>query len=292
MNAKDWQYFQKLSELKNFSDTARHFGVSQPTITYSLKRLEDEYGVQLVERKSYANSLRLTYAGNQLLKHVNRIIREDYLAKSDLKRLKDKKIRIGLPPIITNYLLPNVFDQLKENNFLDEMEQVVDGSKELLAELKNGRLDISLLGTTRLPEDAELEYKIIKVHHFNLIASKKRNFGDSIDLSDLLKEEFILTDNNSVHRQVFKRFTDKYNVLPNVIFETSDYNLLLNLVKADKGISFIAETASSLEEGIQEVKVNNLELPPFYILLVYRTNTLKTPIFSKIIDIFSDGCKD
>lgn len=292
MNAKDWQYFQKLSELKNFSDTARHFGVSQPTITYSLKRLEDEYGVQLVERKSYANSLRLTYAGDQLLKHVNRIIREDYLAKSDLKRLKSKKIKMGFPPIITNYLLPNVFDQLKEENFLTEIDQVVDGSKELLAELKNGRLDISLLGTTRLPEDAELEYEVIKVHRFNLIASSERDFGGSIDLNDLLKEDFILTDSNSVHRQIFKRFTDKYNVLPNVIFETSDYHLLLSLVKDNKGISFIAETASSLESGIQEVKVNNLELPPFYILLAYRTNTLKTPIFSKIIDIFSHSCKD
>lgn len=292
LNSKDWQYFQKLSELKNFSDTARHFGVSQPTITYSLKRLEEDYGMQLVERKSYANSLRLTYAGNQLLKHINRILREEYLAKSDLSRLKERKIKMGFPPIITNYLLPNIFDELKENNFLKEIDQVVDGSKELLAELKNGRLDISLLGTTRLPEDAELEYKVIKVHHFNLIASDKRDFGGSIDLNDLLKEEFILTDSNSVHRQVFKRFTDKYNVLPNVIFETSDYHLLLNLVRADKGISFIAETASALEEGIQEVKVNNLTLPPFYILVIYRTNTLKTPAFSKIIDLFSNSCKD
>ncbi|WP_125590758.1 LysR family transcriptional regulator [Companilactobacillus jidongensis] len=292
MNSKDWQYFQKLSEFKNFSDTARHFGVSQPTITYSVKRLEDEYGVKLVERKSYANSLRLTYSGNQLLKHINRILREEYLAKSDLKRIKEQKIRMGFPPIITNYLLPNIFDELKENDFLNKVDQVVDGSKELLAELKNGRLDISLLGTTRLPEDAELEYKVIKVHHFNLIASDKRDFNGSIDLNDLLKEEFILTDSNSVHRQVFKRFTDKYNVLPNVIFETSDYHLLLNLVKADKGISFIAETASELEEGIQEVKVDNLTLPPFYILIVYRTNTLMTPTFSKIIDIFSNSCKD
>ncbi|WP_125566277.1 LysR family transcriptional regulator [Companilactobacillus insicii] len=292
MNSKDWQYFQKLSELKNFSITARYFGVSQPTITYSLKRLEEEYGVKLVERKSYANSLKLTNAGNQLLKHANRIIREDYLAKSDLNRLKEQKIKMGFPPIITNYLLPNVFDELMKNDYLDKIDQIVDGSKELLSELKNGSLDISLLGTTRLPEDAELEYKVIKIQHFNLIASSKRDFGGSIDLNDLLKEEFILTDSNSVHRQVFKRFTDKYNVLPNVIFETSDYHLLLNLVKADKGISFIAETASSLEDGIQEVKVNNLKLPPFYILIIYRTNTLKTPDFSKIIDIFTESCKN
>jgi len=287
MNIKDGQYFQKLSELKNFSDTARHFHVSQPTITYSLKRLEDEYGVKLVDRKSYANSLTLTYSGEQLLKHIKRILREDELTKRDLSRIKEKKIKMGLPPIITNYLLPEVFDQLRDADLLNNIEPVVDGSKELLEELKQGHTDISLLGTTRLPEDAELKYKVIKIHHFKLIASSRRKFDGPIDLTDLLKEDFILTDDNSVHRQVFKRFTDRYNVMPNVIFETSDHNLLLNLIKANKGISFIVETALYHEEGIQEVKVNNLELPPFYILLIYRTNTLETPDFRKIIDIFT-----
>ncbi|APX72954.1 LysR family transcriptional regulator [Companilactobacillus allii] len=287
MNIKDCQYFQKLSELKNFSDTARYFHVSQPTITYSLKRLEDEYGVKLVDRKSYANSLTLTHSGEQLLTHIKRILREDYLTKQDLARIKEKKIKMGLPPIITNYLLPEVFDQLRDENLLDLIEPVVDGSKELLEELKKGHTDISLLGTTQLPEDAELKYEVIKTHYFKLIASSKRNFNGPIDLTDLLKEDFILTDNNSVHRQVFKRFTDRYNVIPKVIFETSDHHLLLNLIKANKGISFIAETALYHEEGIQEVEVNNLKLPPFYILVIYRTNTLETPDFRKIIDIFT-----
>ena len=91
MNIKDYQYFKKLSELKSFSDTANFFGVSQPTITYSLKRLEDTYGISLVKRKSYANSLSLTYAGEQLLSHINRILLENDLISDDMNRIKRKK---------------------------------------------------------------------------------------------------------------------------------------------------------------------------------------------------------
>ncbi|AKP04017.1 hypothetical protein ABB44_10595 [Companilactobacillus farciminis] len=92
MNLKDYQYFKKLSELKNFSDTANFFGVSQPTITYSLKRLEDTYGLSLIKRKSFANSLSLTYAGRQLLMHVDRILLENDLISDDMERIKREKL--------------------------------------------------------------------------------------------------------------------------------------------------------------------------------------------------------
>ncbi|KRK65459.1 malolactic fermentation transcriptional regulator [Companilactobacillus tucceti DSM 20183] len=288
MNLNDYGYFQKLSEMKSFSETAHHFNVSQPTITYALKRLETEYDTKLVERKSYANSLSLTYAGEQLLKHVNKILHEDSLVKADLNRIKKKKIKMGLPPIITNYLVPKVFDNLKKFDYLNRIVPVVDGSKELLTKLKNGDIDLSLLGSTSLPEDPELEYKVLDIHQFKIIASSNRKFKNNLKLSDLIDEDFIILDEKSVHQQVFNDFIDKYNVSPNIIFQTSDYKLLLKLVQENKGISFITETAIRDTSGIQELKFDNLDLPPFYIMMIYRKNTVKSSIFQKLISIFEN----
>lgn len=50
MNFKDLEYFQRLVREKNFTKVANAFHVSQPTITYAVKRLEDELGTQLVYR--------------------------------------------------------------------------------------------------------------------------------------------------------------------------------------------------------------------------------------------------
>lgn len=72
MNVKDLKYFVKLQELKSYSDTAHYFGVSQPTITYAVKRLETEYQTELIVRKSYANSVTLTHAGDQILAHAKK----------------------------------------------------------------------------------------------------------------------------------------------------------------------------------------------------------------------------
>lgn len=287
MNLKDYQYFKKLSELKNFSDTANFFGVSQPTITYSLKRLEDSCGLSLVKRKSYANSLSLTYAGEQLLMHINRILRENDLIEVDMDRIKREKIIMGWPPIITNYVIPKVFDRLRSEDLLKSIEPISDGSKELLEKLINGELDLSFLGTTLLPQENHLDYQLIKEHHFKFIASSKRDVSSIKTIEDLFKEDFISLNENSVHSQVLRHITEHYNVTPKTMFQTDDYKLMLNLVKADKGISFVAETAFQDFPGIQVIDMD-IQLPPFFILFVYRHNMVGSETLAKLMHIFKN----
>jgi len=288
MNIKDYQYFKKLSELKNFSETAKFFKVSQPTITYSLKRLEDTYGISLVDRKSYANSLSLTPAGKQVLLHINRILLENNLITADVERFKREKIVMGLPPIITNYLVPKVFDQLKRSGLLNSFIPVSAGSRELLSKLKNGKLDMSFLGTTVLPQENHLDYQIIKKHEFKFIASEKRNTSNIHTIEDLFDEDFISLDESSVHKQVLQGLKERYNVYPYMAFQTADYKLMLNLVQADKGVSFVTETAIEGVPGIKEIILDDVKLPPFYILFVYRHNMVGSKTLKELTDIFEN----
>ncbi|WP_054654998.1 helix-turn-helix domain-containing protein [Lentilactobacillus kisonensis] len=47
MQIKDMEYFIKLTEVRNFTQVAQAFKVSQPTITYAVKRLETELNASL-----------------------------------------------------------------------------------------------------------------------------------------------------------------------------------------------------------------------------------------------------
>lgn len=288
MNLKDYQYFKKLSELKNFSETAKYFHVSQPTITYSLKRLENTYGLPLVERKSYANSLSLTYAGQQVLKHIDRILLENKLIDEDMRRIKRQKIIMGWPPIITNYVIPKVYDRLREADLLNSIVPVPDGSKELLNKLKNGDIDLSLLGTTTMPQEDQLEYQLIKEHHFKFIASDKRDISGITSIEKLFDEDFISLNEGSVHNLVLQRLIEHYNVSPHTMFQTADYKLMLSLVKADKGISFVTETAIQGVTGIQEIKLDQIQLPSFYILFVYRHSMVGNENLARLMHIFKN----
>lgn len=288
MNIKDLKYFTKLVELKSYSDTAHFFNVSQPTISYAIKRLEEEYNTELIIRKSFANSITLTVSGQQFLIHANKILREDELNKKDLSRISQGKIKMGFPPIISDAIVPLAFDQLHDQKLLDKIEPVRSGSKELLQEVHKGNIDISLIATTRFPQDGEFDYDVIKAQKFKIIASSKRNFPKELRIKDLQSEDVIVLDQSSVHQLIVNNLIEKYSVFTNIIYQTADYKLLLNLVKENKGISVITETALKDMTGIQELNVVDIDFPLFYSMLVYRSSIVKDRDIEKIIKIFSD----
>ncbi|EOH84418.1 hypothetical protein UAS_02257 [Enterococcus asini ATCC 700915] len=65
MNIKDLEYYQRLVYEKSFSKVADFYQVSQPTITYAIKRLETELNVTLLERDRSHKNISLTPAGQQ-----------------------------------------------------------------------------------------------------------------------------------------------------------------------------------------------------------------------------------
>jgi len=50
MNFRELQYLVTLSDLRHFGRAAEACFVSQPTLSTQIRKLEDELGVQLVER--------------------------------------------------------------------------------------------------------------------------------------------------------------------------------------------------------------------------------------------------
>lgn len=79
MNLKDLAYFVALVEEGSFTKAAARMGVSQPTLSTQVKRLEQDLGASLVERST--QKLILTPAGKEVAKRAEDIV----LAASDLE---------------------------------------------------------------------------------------------------------------------------------------------------------------------------------------------------------------
>ena len=87
MNFRDLKYVQALAKLGRFQDAAKACGVSQPTLSAQVKKLEDELGVAIFERKS--RGILLTSFGEEFLKWCNRILTE-YEDLKELAKLEKK----------------------------------------------------------------------------------------------------------------------------------------------------------------------------------------------------------
>ena len=115
MDTKSLEYYHKLVEEKNFSKVAEFFEVSQPTITLAIKRLENEYQTKFFLRDRSHKELILTKDGKQFDRHVVTILNELEIARKEISRNQEQMIRLGLPPIISQFYFPQITPGLTDN---------------------------------------------------------------------------------------------------------------------------------------------------------------------------------
>jgi LysR family transcriptional regulator, hydrogen peroxide-inducible genes activator len=151
MNLRDLSYLVALADHRNFSRAAQAVHVTQPTLSMQLKKLEDELGVQLVERSHKA--LKLTRVGSEILEHARTMLREARLIKEVARRAVDPEsgaLKLGVFPTLAPYLLPHVVPALVARFPRKALYLTEEKTARLLSLLKEGEIDAALLA---LPVD-------------------------------------------------------------------------------------------------------------------------------------------
>ena len=148
MNLRDLRYLLAVAEHGHFGRAAEACGISQPTLSVQLRRLEEMLGVALFERTSRA--VVPTDACERLIGHVRGAVAEADAILALARSLRDPLaggFRLGIIPTLAPYLLPLVFGPLREALPALEVEPWEDQTAALLDRLRAHELDAALLGT-------------------------------------------------------------------------------------------------------------------------------------------------
>jgi LysR family hydrogen peroxide-inducible transcriptional activator len=146
MNLRDLRYLIALADLRHFGRAAEACHVSQPTLSTQLRKLEDELGVQLIERAP--RQVMLTPAGREIADRARRIVGEVEQMKEAARRTQDPEagsVRLGMFPTLGPYLLPHAVPRIRERFPRLELLLVEEKTESLLAMLREGRLDAAVL---------------------------------------------------------------------------------------------------------------------------------------------------
>ena len=74
MELKQLRYFVAVAEELHFGRAARRLFISQPALSFDIRKFEEQLGVQLLERTNKA--VALTNAGNVLLEEARRLLEQ------------------------------------------------------------------------------------------------------------------------------------------------------------------------------------------------------------------------
>lgn len=276
MNLKDLYYFYDLSNLQSFTAVARKNGVSQPSISYAIKRLEKEFHCQLLVHDPSHRTFKLTPQGDILLRHVKKALPEIQGAQKEILRSISPYDTIGFPPLIIDYLVRKEPAFIENVSALRNIHPIQEGSIELLDLLSKGELDASFIGSLEPIIDKRFSVKTLMTSDLYYILPSGHSLADkeAIAFSDVLNENFIILDEHFVHLNAFQHLNNQYHHAATPFFQTDDINLLKQLLRKKIGISLLSEIAITKEDkdliSIPMVKEERMSL---YVSLVTLKET-------------------
>lgn len=249
MNLKDLQYFYDLCQVQSYTDVAKQHEVSQPSISYAIKRLEESFNCKLIHHDPSHRSFKLTYQGEILLEHTKLILPEISSAHKEINRSLAHYSTVGFPPIIMQYLFA-ALNQEKELDFLKKVRPIRGGSLELLDLLLKGELDASLLGLIEPFNHPLLEMRELFQKEIYVVLSKDHPLSTTMSLSfeELLDQPFILLDEHFVHLKAFDILNQKYQNKAEIFFKSDDIVIIKELLKKMVGVSLLTDISLTTED--------------------------------------------
>lgn len=286
MNIRDLEYFQELSRLNSFTGVANSFEVSQPTITYAVRRLEEHYHCELFVKDPSHRSVVLTQEGEILAKHIDAILQELHISEKELARASHHQIKMGFPPIIRARILSALLKKGLDISFLSDFQMLGAGSLDLLDQLIEGELDFSLIGSLHPLEHPKLVTKELYQRRFYIMVSEKHPLAQrpSVGFDELLDEKFILLDEGHIHLEAFNQLNDAYDNQAKVLLKLSEVSMIGQMVRENLGITFMTDFVLFSDiDGIVKIPLTD-DPHRFHVSYAYPKNTVPSPAVTQLID--------
>ncbi|MEZ6049230.1 MAG: LysR family transcriptional regulator [Planctomycetaceae bacterium] len=144
MEIDQLRYFLKIAERGNFTRAAEELLISQPALSRSIQKLEEELGQPVFERKT--RSVSLTEAGTLLQARARQIMQIMEDTKAEISDDgQSGRIRLGVIPTIAPYFLPDFLQCFAADYPQAQLTVQEETTEKLLKSCAQGEIDLGIL---------------------------------------------------------------------------------------------------------------------------------------------------
>ncbi|MCW5580404.1 MAG: LysR family transcriptional regulator [Luteimonas sp.] len=244
MNLRDLKYLIAVADHRHFGRAAAASFVSQPTLSTQIRKLEDELGVALIERAP--RKVMLTPIGVEIVERARRLVAEVEQMKEAARRSQRPEagvVRLGIFPTLGPYLLPHVIPAIRERFPELQLLLVEEKSDELLARLRDGRLDAAILA---LPvDDEQLHHEYLFEEPFLLAVPERHPLAkhEALCIDDLAHENLLLLEDGHCLRRQTLDVCQLAGAHEKTEFRATSLETLRQMVAANVGITLLPTLA-------------------------------------------------
>lgn len=286
--------FIAVAETGKMSSAAAKFYISQPTVSQTIKELENHYGVLLFDRIS--KKLYITGAGKNLLSYAKLVVDQFNQLEDNMFTGLNEKLRIGATVTVGSCILSSVINQFKEKMSDVDTFSYVNNTKAIENKLLNSELDVGIVEGQIKNHDL-ITLPVMK-DSLVIVCNKNHRFAGKkkISIKELEKEDFVMREEGSGTRELFEHYMSKHGAKIKVSWEVSCPNAIKKAVMDNNCLAAISERLVEEEINSEEFyaikcKDNSLERS---FLMVYYKNKLFTESMKVLCDIlksFDNGVR-
>lgn len=261
MNIQQLEYIVALDKHRHFVRAAESCGVSQPTLSSLINKLEDELDLKIFDRT--AHPVRPTEAGQ-------RIIDQAKVALYNISQIKEMalaeresyagKVHIGVIPTVAPYVLPRMFTKMHERYSQIELRVSEMRTSVIIERLQKAEIDMALLATP-LEQTGILEIPVYYEKFVAYVSPSDPLSGEThIDASKMpIDRLWVLQEGHCMRNQVFN-FCQTRSAY-STIYEAGSIDTLVKIVDANGGYTIIPELHIPLLSEVQQKNIRQFVAP-------------------------------
>lgn len=262
MNIRQLEYIREIAACGSFSKAAERLYVAQPAVSMAVRQLEDELGLELINRT--AKPVKLTPEGERVMVHIDRIMEQLVYMKNEIDDLKDAttgRVHIGIPEMLGNYYFTGIVTAFKAEH--PEIDMTIDSepSVSIKQNIAAGRMDLGIISIDSI--DSVFEYTelfteeiLVCVSEDNPLAAKR-----SVRPGDIADCRHVAFGRGNYHqRELLFGILRKNGIEPVTVYESNLVDTIVSLVRKDIGISAFLKRVIADKEGIVSLPLD----PPIH----------------------------
>ena len=262
-----YRVFYTVAKHKHMTKASEELHISQPAISQSIKKLEDQLGGTLFLRSN--KGMELTEEGKMFYEYVKGALELINNAEKEFTSFKDLskgEIKIGCSTTLTKLILIDTLKDFHIDYPNININITNDLTSNLINDLKLGKLDFVIFNESNIKE-TNLNLEKIKELKQGFIYNTEFYKDNINNLEDLNKYPLILQKEESNSRKLLDYITLNNNVKLIPKMEVVSQELITEFVNIGLGIGFsIIDLAKRNYKNLKELNINK-KIPNINIFL-------------------------
>lgn len=249
----------------SYTKAAKALSMTQPAVSQHIKYLEKLYGVKLFTYEK--KQLTLTEQGRLLLMAARTMKSDEGILRNKILELKSSsfKWRMGATMTVGDYAIIEPLKKYIDKHSDTEINLTIANTDELLKKIKGHEIEFAVI-EGYFPKE-EYDYLHFSTERYIPVCSADHTFKTSPKtLKDLVGQRLIMRERGSGTRDIMEKNLEAHGMETDDFahcMEVDSLAAIIQLVKADCGITFLYEIAAA--EEIQRSNLREIKLKDFVV---------------------------